>query len=373
MPARQRLPLSASALSSFDLLLGFTVHSPKSAFSSAGVDDATLPEGEVMTIYIASTSLRLCCSGALAGFVLGFAGCGSSATSGPATGGTGSSSGGSQASASSSGGASSSGVESNGGSSSGSIETGSAGGADGGGSSAPPSASDGGAEGDATTSADGGAPVMTHPDLGKGDGSDVILLGDSWMSNTLQIEGTGGGIAPALQQVSMQPYRNYAVQGTMMLMADTFGPAIPTQYPQAKAANPDIKTVVMTGGGNDIIQNATLQADCQMGGAMCKMTLDEIGDALNTLWTQMATDGVQDVVYVNYASDVGTVAPSLRGDGGVPSPAICATGKIRCWEYDSTAAVMMQIAADGIHPLAAANTRMATEIYALMTNEGMRR
>jgi hypothetical protein len=214
---------------------------------------------------------------------------------------------------------------------------------------------------------------MSHPDLGKGDGSDVILLGDSWMSNTLQIEGTGGGIAPALQQVSMQPYRNYAVQGVMMLMSDSFGPAIPTQYPQAKAANPDIKTVVMTGGGNDIIQNSTLQADCQMGGAMCKMTLDEIGDALNTLWTQMATDGVQDIVYVNYSADVGTVAPSLRGDGGVPTPAICMTGKVRCWEYDSTEAVMKQIAADGIHPLAAANTRMATEIYALMTNEGMRR
>jgi hypothetical protein len=371
MPARQRLPPSASALSSFDLLLGFIVHSPESAFSSARVDDAALPEGEVMTISVASTSLRLCCSGAVVGLVLGFAGCGSSSASAPYTGGTGSSSGGSQTSTSSGGGASSSGVESSSGSSSGATETESS---SGGGDAAAgtPSSLDGGG-GDSTTAADGGAPVMTHPDLGKGDGSDVILLGDSWMSNTLQIEGTGGGIAPALQQVSMQPYGNYAVQGTMMLMADTFGPAIPTQYPEAKAANPDIKTVVMTGGGNDIIQNATLQSDCQMGGAMCKMTLDEIGDALNTLWTQMATDGVQDVVYVNYAADVGTVAPSLRGDGGVPTPAICTTGKIRCWEYDSTAAVMGQIAADGIHPLAAANTRMATEIYALMTSEGMRR
>jgi hypothetical protein len=308
------------------------------------------------------------------GLVLGFAGCGSSSTSTPSTGETGSSSG-SQESASSSGstgsssGSSGSGVGSSSGSSSGVTETGSSGGgADA--TSGTPSPLDGG--GDDGTTAESSAPVM-HPDLGKGDGSDVILLGDSWMSNTLQIEGTGGGIAPALQQVSMQPYRNYAVQGVMMLMADTFGPAIPTQYPAAKAANPDIKTVVMTGGGNDIIQNSTLQADCMMGGAMCKMTLDEIGAALNTLWTQMATDGVQDVVFVNYSTDVGTVAPSLRGDGGVPTPAICMTGKIRCWEYDSTEAVMKQIAADGIHPVAAANQRMATEIYALMTQEGMRR
>jgi hypothetical protein len=314
------------------------------------------------------------------GLALALTACGSGATPDGTPSPVGSSSGGSHETTSSSGGssnggsgggASSSGVGSSSGSSSGVGETvGDAGTtADG----SPGNASADGGGDDGTTSAEGGEPVMTHPDLGKGNGSDVILLGDSWMSNTLQIEGTGGGIAPALQQVSMQPYRNYAVQGVMMLQADTFGPAIPTQYPAAKAANPDIKTVVMTGGGNDIIQNPTLQSDCQMGGAMCKMTLDQIGVALNTLWTQMAADGVQDIVYVNYSNDVGTVAPSLRGDGGVPTPMICSTGKVRCWEYDSTAAVMKQIAGDGIHPLAAANQRMATEIYALMTKEGMRR
>jgi hypothetical protein len=330
-----------------------------------------------MAAYVTSKSLLVGSAAALAALVLALAGCGS--TSNPNSDGTGSSSGGSNGSTSSgSSGSSSSGVGSSSGSSSGITDTGGDGGGENGGadSGASPSEasepSDGGSV-DGTTAPESGGANPPRPDLGKGDGSDVILLGDSWMSNTLQIEGTGGGIAPALQQVSMQPYRNYAVQGVMMLQADTFGPAIPTQYPAAKTANPNIKTVVMTGGGNDIIQNATLQADCKMGGAMCKMTLDQIGDALNTLWTQMAADGVQDIVFVNYSNDVGTVAPSLRGDGGVPTPMICASGTVRCWEYDSTAAVMKQIAADGIHPLAAANQRMATEVYALMTKEGMRR
>lgn len=184
-----------------------------------------------------------------------------------------------------------------------------------------------------------------------------------------------GALVGRIERMRLRPCggRDYAVQGVMMLQSDAFEPAIPTQYPAAKAANPNIKTVVMTGGGNDIIQNATLQTDCMNGGAMCKMTLDPIGDAFSTLWTQMAADGVQDVVRVNYSNDVGSVAQSLRGDGGAPEPSICSTGKIRCWEYDSTAAVMKQIAADGIHPLSAANQRMATEIFALMTNEGMRR
>ena len=235
-------------------------------------------------------------------------------------------------------------------------------------------ASDGGPGVDASEDAtvDSGAAEM-HPDLGKGNGSDVVLMGDSWMSNTLQIEGTGGGIAPALMLAAGQPYRNYGVQGVMMLQADTFGPAIPTQYETAKAVNPAIKTVVMTGGGNDIIQNPTLQSDCQMGGAMCKATLEQINQALDKLWTEMATDGVQDVVMIQYADNVGSTAQSLRGDGGVGTPAICLTGKIRCHAVDTTAAVMSQIAADGIHPLQAANTRIATLVFNLMVQDGMRR
>jgi hypothetical protein len=212
-----------------------------------------------------------------------------------------------------------------------------------------------------------------HADLGAGTGSDVVLIGDSWMSNTLQIEGTGGGLAPSLIAASKKPYRNYAVQGVMMLMADTFGPAIPSQWDQAKGINPDIKTVVMTGGGNDIIQNATLQADCMAAGPMCKMVLGQISDALNALWTKMADSNVQDIVYIQYANDVGTVDPSLRGDKGVMTPALCTSGRVRCHSVDSTDAVMHQIAADGIHPLQAANDRLAQVVYSLMTTEGMRR
>jgi hypothetical protein len=247
-------------------------------------------------------------------------------------------------------------------------------GADGGGESASVSGEGGSSSGGGGEAGpEDGSPEPAHPDLGKGNGSDVVLMGDSWMSNTLQVEGTGGGIAPALMQVAAQPYRNYAVQGVMMLQADTFGPAIPTQYETAKQANPDIKTVVMTGGGNDIIQNPTIQSDCQMGGSMCKQLLVQISQALNTLWTEMAGDGVQDVVYIQYADNVGTTSQSLRGDAGVATPSICLTGRIRCHSVDTTAAVMSQIAADGIHPLQAANQRIATQVYNLMVQDGIRR
>jgi hypothetical protein len=47
-----------------------------------------------------------------------------------------------------------------------------------------------------------------HEDLGKGDGADVVTIGDSWMSNTL---GTGNAIEGALSRLTRQPYRNYGV------------------------------------------------------------------------------------------------------------------------------------------------------------------
>jgi hypothetical protein len=213
-----------------------------------------------------------------------------------------------------------------------------------------------------------------HADLGKGDGHDVILLGDSYMSNTLQFEGTGGGIVPSLLAVSGQRYRNYAVQGTMLLMDNSYGPAIPTQWDDAKRANPDIKTVVMTGGGNDIIQSTSLKASCMMGGADCKDLLMKVNARLDQLWTQMAESGVQDIIRVKYATDSGTVADSLLKDPTLATvPPICTTGKVRCHAVETTDLVMGQRAADGIHPLAGANDRMAKAIFDLMAQEGIRR
>ncbi|MEY4582878.1 MAG: hypothetical protein RL701_7581 [Pseudomonadota bacterium] len=219
----------------------------------------------------------------------------------------------------------------------------------------------------------GGATDVPHKDLGKGTGSDVVLLGDSWMSNTLQFEGTGGGIVPYLQRASGQPYRNYAVQGVMLLMADEYGPAIPTQWEAAKRADPDIKTVVMTGGGNDVIQSDSVKASCADGGEECKKTLLMISKALNDLWTRMADSGVQDVIYVRYADAAGNTAESLRGEKGTPWPAICSSGKLRCYSFDTNELVDGDIAVDGVHPLASANDRMAKAIVKFMETEGIRR
>jgi hypothetical protein len=190
------------------------------------------------------------------------------------------------------------------------------------------------------------------------------------MSNTLQLEGTGGGIAPSLQAASGQPYRNYAVQGVMLLSADTFGPAIPTQWDQAKVINPNIKTVVMTGGGNDVIQNPGLQSDCQMDGDQCKQFRMDLVAALDKLWTQMASDGVQDIIYVRYASQAGMM---MMSSSTPMVPAICTSGKVRCHSLATDDLVNGELALDNIHPLVTANDRMAKALVDMMKTEGMRR
>lgn len=218
---------------------------------------------------------------------------------------------------------------------------------------------------DAAAPAD--AAAEPREDLGEGDGSDVVTLGDSWMSNTL---GTGDAIEGALRRLTMQDYRNYGVQGVMLLSTSLYGPAIPTQYENAKARDPEIKTVIMTGGGNDIIQNPTVQASCDVGGEECKQLMREISAALDTLWTEMADDGVQDVIYIRYAASAGSTDDSVRGMSD-PIP-ICLTGKIRCHSVNTDEAVGDDLQ-DTVHPTRAANDRIAQVVYDLMKKEGIRR
>ncbi|MEY4513627.1 MAG: hypothetical protein RLZZ450_5749 [Pseudomonadota bacterium] len=239
---------------------------------------------------------------------------------------------------------------------------------------------------DATTpstkdaSADTGAPVVDAgavlpPDPGKVAARDVVTIGDSWMSNTLQIEGTGGGISPSLQRASGQRYPNKAVQGVMLLKTSTFGAAIPTQWDDATRENKNIKTVVMTAGGNDIIQDSALQDDCAAGGDKCKAKLMEIGAALKTLWGKMAAAGVKDIIHVAYAKSAGAGFKDAE-ENAKNLAALCAAvpAPTRCRIVGTDALVGSNgIAIDGIHPTQAANDRIAAALFKLMEAEHIAR
>jgi lysophospholipase L1-like esterase len=178
------------------------------------------------------------------------------------------------------------------------------------------------------------------------------------------------GIQESLTRASGQPYRKYARPGTRLLDG-----VIPGQYASAKRADAEIKTVVMTGGGNDIIQNSTLKTDCMQGGAMCDAQVQKIRDALRDLWKQMSTDGVQDVIHVMYSVSAGSGVKN-RATHNEKMAEVCAAvpAPLRCHLLDTDNLIgPNDMRSDGIHPTDPGYDKIGKAVFELMQKDGMRR
>jgi lysophospholipase L1-like esterase len=216
----------------------------------------------------------------------------------------------------------------------------------------------GGAAGMAMGSAgsDGGSGA-THMDLGKGDGKDVITIGDSWMNLIID------GIEPALDMASGQTYRHYAIPGTIVL-SEAAG-QIPAQYESAKMENPNIKTIVMTGGGNDILGSSCADT-------ACNSIVDMVSARLAMLMQETAKDGVQDIILIGYTyPDDMTKRESLDYSIMLSGRLCVPDGMPRCHFLDSSKLTIML--RDGIHPDAAGYQTVAKAAWKLMQDNGVRR
>lgn len=196
-------------------------------------------------------------------------------------------------------------------------------------------------------------------DLGKGDGRDVITIGDSWMSLLTT------GIQQSLVKASGQRYRTYGVAGTRLLNGQ-----IPNQYARAKREDPDIKTVVMTGGGNDLLLTGAGN-DCETAGPQCRAQIDKVADRLVEFWAEMARDGVKDVIYVEYSRGGASEASVNYGTSKIRP--LCEAAPVDCHWVDSDAIINRALRGDGIHPTDASYDKLGRAIYQLMQDEGMRR
>jgi hypothetical protein len=103
----------------------------------------------------------------------------------------------------------------------------------------------------------------------------------------------------------------------------------------------------------------------------CEMSVAAIQQGLNELWTEMADDGVKDVIYIQYSADAGTAPRGTRPKETKPVP-ICLTGRILCHTVPTTELVMGELV-DGIHPARQANDRIAAAIIKMMEERKMRR
>lgn len=141
--------------------------------------------------------------------------------------------------------------------------------------------------------------VVSKPSCLEKD-SQVVVLGDSyinWVSHTMPQD---------LVAVSGQVWRMHAIGAASMGSGGLS--FIPDQLDAALAADPDMNTIVMTGGGNDILVADPTYA----GGAECKNRADAattpvcqmiVAEAVDTaidLMDQAADAGVKDVIYFFY-------------------------------------------------------------------------
>jgi hypothetical protein len=160
-------------------------------------------------------------------------------------------------------------------------------------------------------------------------------------------------------------YRQYGVPGTRML-----DNVIPNQFSSALRQNKDIKSVIMTGGGNDVLLNITATLTCV--NKSCQ-TLKNITAALTKLWDRMGQAGVKDVVYIGYAEGAGSSPAEVTNSAKNGVGEACdAMKSIRCHWIDSTPIVRGRFV-DGIHPTQAANDALAKAIIELMNKQGIRR
>ncbi len=133
------------------------------------------------------------------------------------------------------------------------------------------------------------------------DNDQVVTLGDSIFALSGELQGFLEGYAG-------ETFRRYTLSGAE-LEGGIIATSVYDQYAIAKNDNPDIETIVMDGGGNDILIPAIMfdPYNCktqwyQFGrlSSTCKNFIDDLYvDAVNLLNT-MHADGVDNVIYLGY-------------------------------------------------------------------------
>ncbi len=225
-----------------------------------------------------------------------------------------------------------------------------------------------------------------------GDGKDVVTIGDSYMriSDGTPLQKPGNeGVEVSLEKVSKRDYRNYGYTGVELFptqkVAAVLDGVIPGQFENAKKENPDVKTVVVAAGGNDLTNDCNGAMSTGELNAACKKLLDDIEAGCQKMVSDFAKAGVKDVVWVGYGKTEkasGGFPPQERAlDGAMQGlrerrMANCkaddpSLGGLRCHYVDGRALSFK--VRDGFHPDPAGYDTIATAVWERMQKENVAR
>ena len=197
--------------------------------------------------------------------------------------------------------------------------------------------------------------------------NDVVNLGDS-------IFALSGKIQDNLHSWAGQTFRRYALSGSMVSH-------IADQYDLAKSDDPNINTIFMDGGGNDILIPATLfdPYNCKVDwwesglSSTCKSLIDDIYVDTVNLLNQMGRDGVDNIIYLGYYRIknglIGSTSLNKAVDYGDAKLALAvqnatAASNYRVFIDPRSNIVNSDIIYDGVHPSDSGSYKLATLIWA---------
>ncbi len=192
---------------------------------------------------------------------------------------------------------------------------------------------------------------------------EVVFLGDSFFATSHQIPSNVEALARAAGALGQdEHYRDATVLAGNALSLAT--PTLADRYAAARGESP-VKVVIMNGGGADV-----LGATCETPPTQSCPVLANAAAAAQQLFAQMATDGVEQVVYVFYPDPVDE---GIRAKMDVLRPLIQATcegSAVPCVWIDLRPTFDGRygeyILADGMNPTDAGSSATAAAIWAVL-------
>ena len=148
---------------------------------------------------------------------------------------------------------------------------------------------------------DGIGGLLSNARVADADNDQVIAIGDS-------IFALSGKVQDELEAKAGETFRRYTVSGSE-LSDGSVGTSVEDQYQRAKTDNAAIDTILMNGGGNDILIPSILfdPHNCKTQwydfgklSSKCKRFIDDVYVDAVDLLNQMDADGVDNVLYLGY-------------------------------------------------------------------------
>ncbi|WP_068507449.1 MULTISPECIES: SGNH/GDSL hydrolase family protein [unclassified Oleiphilus] len=202
------------------------------------------------------------------------------------------------------------------------------------------------------------------------DRNDVITLGDS-------IFDLNGVIQETLESYAGETFRDYTQSGAE-LSGGALAKAVDQQYEDAKSTDANIDTIVMDGGGNDILIPAMLfdPYGCRTHwwrwniSRSCRGLIeDQYINAINLL-NQMESDDVQNVIWLGYYElprGNKNLTKALNYGDDLLGYACDVATNASCSFVDTRGTVpASQVESDNIHPTPEGSINLANQIWPVL-------